>query len=450
MDKLDELIYDTKKLMMVRYPRFASEIAAAKISYRSDLGCPTAATDGKNIYFDPGYFESLNEEERLFVIAHELMHIKFKHAYRIKYPDGSMRNRKLWNIATDAVINANLEKDGFTIKEGYVNRPDAIDYSAEEFYEILEEEQEEKERKQQEQQNNSKQDKGDGDKSSQGQSGGESSNNTDNDEKPYDGDDHGLWEEVFKDKENDDAANDLESTDDIEIQDFDEKGEFEENRLEKAIIVRNMFDNMKGALITNSGISTDVQFGDVGNSEEIIDWKILLQRAVDEYETIWSQRRSIVENNYAYRLEEYDVEEESETEIVVDTSPSVSDDLLRNFLRECKNIIRNSRVKVGCFSDYFYGFHEINDVSDIDTMTFQRGRGTNFNAAVGAFTDNVRNKIIFTDGEASMPEKPMDVIWIVYGNKKINPPGGKVFYVDENQLKKLNDGQDVDEIIKIR
>ena len=47
MDKLDELIYDTKKLMMVRYPRFASEIAAAKISYRSDLGCPTAATDGK-------------------------------------------------------------------------------------------------------------------------------------------------------------------------------------------------------------------------------------------------------------------------------------------------------------------------------------------------------------------------------------------------------------------
>ena len=40
-------------------------------------------------------------------------------------------------------MNANLERDGFTIKEGYVNKPEALNYSAEEFYEILLKEREE-------------------------------------------------------------------------------------------------------------------------------------------------------------------------------------------------------------------------------------------------------------------------------------------------------------------
>ena len=60
-----------------------------------------------------------------------------------------MRDLDVWNIATDAIINANLERDGFTIKEGYVNKPEALNYSAEEFYQILLREKQ----KQQEQQN---------------------------------------------------------------------------------------------------------------------------------------------------------------------------------------------------------------------------------------------------------------------------------------------------------
>lgn len=47
-----------------------------------------------------------------------------------------------------AIINANLERDGFTIKEGYVNMPEALDYSAEEFYQKLLQEKEKKEQEQ--------------------------------------------------------------------------------------------------------------------------------------------------------------------------------------------------------------------------------------------------------------------------------------------------------------
>ena len=111
-----DLIYDIKRKMLAKYPRFGSEVAVANIEFRDDLPFSTAATDGKNIYVDPNYFESLSENDKLFTIAHEIMHIKFMHMFRLMDKDGKRRNLELWNIATDAIINANLERDGFTIQ----------------------------------------------------------------------------------------------------------------------------------------------------------------------------------------------------------------------------------------------------------------------------------------------------------------------------------------------
>ena len=144
-----DLIYDAKRKMLAKYPRFGSEIAASYIEFKNDLPFHTAATDGKNIFLDPNYFENLSENDRLFTIAHEIMHIKFMHMYRLTDKEGKRRDPELWNIATDAIINANLERDGFTIKEGYVNMPEALNYSAEEFYQILLQEKEKKQKQQQ-------------------------------------------------------------------------------------------------------------------------------------------------------------------------------------------------------------------------------------------------------------------------------------------------------------
>lgn len=126
-----------------------------------------------------------------------------------------------------------------------------------------------------------------------------------------------------------------------------------------------------------------------------------------------------------------------ETEIVLDTSGSIDETLLRNFLRECKNILQTSKVKVGCFDTQFYGFTEIKDVSDIDNLPFYGGGGTNFDVAVNAFTRRVENKIIFTDGDANMPSTPIDAIWIVFGGERINPKGGKVIHITPEQLDRL-------------
>ena len=108
--------------------------------------------------------------------------------------------------------------------------------------------------------------------------------------------------------------------------------------------------------------------------------------------------------------------------------------------------MKTSKVKVGCFDTKFYGFQEIRKLSDIDNMKFVGGGGTDFNAAVNAFSRRVENKIIFTDGEADMPYKSLNAVWIVFGDRVINPKGGKVINITREQLKKLyrSDERDYD------
>ena len=177
---------------------------------------------------------------------------------------------------------------------------------------------------------------------------------------------------------------------------------------------------------------------DIGKSKPIIDWRYVLRETI-QYDVDWSYKNAYVEDGVvSANLEEQPM---PETEIVLDTSDSTSGSidklLLKNFLRECKNILQHSKVKVGCFDTEFYGFHEIRTEEDIENMRFEGGGGTDFNVAVRAFTRRVENKIIFTDGNASMPDIPMDAIWIVFGEIEINPKGGKVIQINKEQLDKL-------------
>ena len=173
---------------------------------------------------------------------------------------------------------------------------------------------------------------------------------------------------------------------------------------------------------------------DIGKSKPIIDWRYVLREAI-QYDVDWSYKNAYVEDGVvSANLEEQPM---PETEIVLDTSGSINELLLKNFLRECKNILQHSKVKVGCFDTEFYGFHEIRTEEDIENMRFEGGGGTDFDVAVRAFTRRVENKIIFTDGDASMPDIPMDAIWIVFGGIEINPKGGKVIQINEEQLDRL-------------
>ena len=221
-----------------------------------------------------------------------------------------------------------------------------------------------------------------------------------------------------------------------ELEGMGEKDAFKKNLEDR----KKQLEELKEAIskkASQAGISTNRDIRTVkgiGTAKPIVDWRYILRESIN-YDVDWSYKNATIEDGVVSAI----LEEQPmpETEIVLDTSGSINETLLKNFLRECKNILQHTKLKVGCFDTKFYGFHEIRTEEDIDNMEFVGGGGTNFDVAVGAFTRRVENKIIFTDGEASMPDMPLDAIWIVFGGKKINPRGGRVIHITPEQLYRL-------------
>ena len=442
-----------KRKMLVKYPFFGSVVAS--VGYKENKDIPTAGTDGETIYYNPEYLESLSIEEQVFVFAHEVCHIAFNHILRSEGKDP-----ELWNIATDAVINQFLKRDGLKIVEGGVDMEEAINYDAEQLYEKLLQEKQQRQQQQQNgqgngqhQQGNQQQNQqqsgsgqsGNSQQQSQEQSGGGSGEDSHEEEKPQDvgHDTHSMWEPAVKKHKEQQGKSDKKDKEKTELE---KKQEELEGMGEKAAFKKNLEDRkkeleeLKEAIFkqaSQAGTTTngDVRnVSDIGTAKPIVDWRYVLREAI-KYDVDWSYKNATLEDGVVVaNLEEQPM---PETEIVLDTSGSINEVLLKNFLRECKNILQHTKLKVGCFDTMFYGFHEIRTEEDIENMQFKGGGGTNFNVAVKAFSRRVENKIIFTDGEASMPNMPLDAIWMVFGGKKINPKGGRVIHITPEQLDRL-------------
>lgn len=417
-----------KRKMLVKYPFFGSVVANVK--YKENVNMATAGTDGNIIYYNPKFLENLSVEEQTFILAHEVCHIAFNHILRSKGKDP-----KTWNIATDAVINQFLKKDGLEMVEGGIDMEEAINYDAEELYEKIMEEKSKK----------SKEENG---KENEQQGAGEGNNqdNKNNEEKENDEvghDTHNMWKDAVKEAENekeDDDKNEKSEDKQIknkqeELEKMGEKDAFEKNQKDKKENLKKLQDEIAKEVSKDRTTNSEIrEINDIGIAKPIIDWRYVLKEAV-KYEVDWSYRNATIENGVLTpHLEEQSI---LETEIVLDTSGSIDEILLKNFLRECKNILKHSKLKVGCFDTKFYGFKEIRTIEDIENMEFVGGGGTDFEVAIHAFSKRTANKIIFTDGFATMPDESIDAIWIVFGYKKIKPKGGKVIYVTPDQLEKL-------------
>ena len=409
-------INSIKRKLLIKYGFFGNILA--NTTFEETKTVDTAATDGKNIYYNSEFANSLTEKEQLFLFAHELCHIALNHIYRSEGKD-----HETWNTATDAVINSYLtQKDGLPLIEGGVDIKDAYMYDAEQLYEKLLKEKQDNE-------NENKKSK---------------DNNNSNEDKQVGHDSHTMWEDAVKkkhkqeeNKENHSTPKEQKIEQDIEkMGKIGEKKIFEENEKLRDEQLEKLRKSLaqQSTSYGNSSLADQRNISDIGSAIPLIKWTRLLKSAIKTDED-WSYLNPEVESGII--MPTIDPIEKNETEIVLDTSGSIYDDLLRNFLRECKNILKESKVKVGCFDTKFYGFSEVKSSKDIENLKFQGGGGTDFDAAVNAFSKNANNKIIFTDGWASMPQKKVDAIWIVFGGRKINRLGGRVIYISDEDLKRL-------------
>ena len=94
--------------------------------------CETVATDARALYFNPGYIASLTFAQTQFVLAHEAMHCALAHFARRRH-----RVRRRWDIACDHAVNLLLADEGFHAPPGALADPEFRGLSAEEIYPLI-------------------------------------------------------------------------------------------------------------------------------------------------------------------------------------------------------------------------------------------------------------------------------------------------------------------------
>lgn len=90
------------------------------------------ATDGKYLYINPTTFVNLTNDEQVFLLAHETLHVAYQHMIRKED-----RDHQLFNIACDYVINLELVNQGFQMIKGGLLDYQYKDMSSEEVYDSL-------------------------------------------------------------------------------------------------------------------------------------------------------------------------------------------------------------------------------------------------------------------------------------------------------------------------
>lgn len=123
-------IEKSKVELILTYPFFGIILTRFEIEENNHI--PTFATDGKKIYYNPSFAETLTLNEVISVLAHEIMHIVLLHCSRI-----NGRDNKKWNIAADYVINLILSEENFTLPENCLYDKQYENMTAEEVYNIL-------------------------------------------------------------------------------------------------------------------------------------------------------------------------------------------------------------------------------------------------------------------------------------------------------------------------
>ena len=91
--------------LLLKHPFFGNMATRLRVQECDDW-CPTAATDGRHLYYNTQFFNAMNNKEIEFVIAHEILHCVFDHLTRRED-----RDPKLYNIAADYIVNNMLVRD---------------------------------------------------------------------------------------------------------------------------------------------------------------------------------------------------------------------------------------------------------------------------------------------------------------------------------------------------
>lgn len=393
------------------------------LPFALDESIETAATDGKRIYFCPQFLEGLTTKELDFVLMHEILHVVLRHLNRSKIFD---ENPMLANIACDIVVNSNIlyangmkynsiTIDGQTFMHLTPNGDEGYFYTAEEVYDMLKDK------------NNGG--KGSGQKNGNSASGGKggkkdkkkgkSSANSSPSNASGKGlvDDHSKWDSLSE----------------AEKKEVGEKWD---------TYLRNAIENVKikggGKACGNLPLFAERYLKELKKAQT--DWRTIITDFVQEdfvdYTFSPPDRRYGDSEFFLPDLNvTFDIRP-SNVLFMVDTSGSISDDMISRAYSEIKGAIDQFDGKLkgylGFFDAAVIPAKPFGDEYTLKSIIPKGGGGTNFHV-VFDYVDTLEEKpssiVILTDGYATFPDesraRDIPVLWVIIGDG-VNPPWGKV------------------------
>lgn len=95
----------TARVGLLLRQSFFGNLATRMKLINADEWCSTAATDGRNFYYNSRFIMMLKTKEVEFLFGHEVLHVVYDHIDR-----RGNRDPQIWNIANDYTVNADLKR----------------------------------------------------------------------------------------------------------------------------------------------------------------------------------------------------------------------------------------------------------------------------------------------------------------------------------------------------
>ena len=350
--------------LLLQHPFWGSLALHLDLSEVTEGTTSTLATDGRHLFFNPDFVNTLTEDELVGVVAHETGHCALGHVWR-----RGERKSSLWNVAADHAVNYILKHEsGFILPDG------ALDSYPREYAESIY---------------------------------NKVSRKTRTGRQPWCNGNEELWG--------------------TSAQEDDDPG-------------IKVSDQQQWADLTAQTAEAQGRGSTPGSMQELIgelkrpqvDWKSLLADMI--YSAIPSDfsmnpnKRHVWRNIYLPSVKREGVE----LVVAVDTSGSVSSELLQQFMSECHGIAE----AFGDYTIHFYaadaeinGYWTVTQTEDWPLELPGRG-GTDFNPV---FNDVEKRDlepmclVYLTDAYGPFPVEPdYPVIWVVCNNGGPTPWGSRV------------------------
>ena len=398
-DMREKLI--TARVGLLLRASFFGNLATRLKLVNADEWCTTAATDGRNFYYNSRFIKMLKPKEVEFLFGHEVLHCVYDHFGR-----KGERDHQLFNIANDFAVNADLIKH--KVGEKITTVPCLYDpkydgMSSEEIYEALYE----------------KADKIDIGK---------------------------LLDQMID--EHLDGEGDSEGDGEGEKPG---KGRPKLSDADRQAIKDEIKEAMLAAAQTSDGagnIPAGVMRLIKDLTEPQMNWRELLRMNLES--TIKSDFTWMRASRRGWHMDAImpgmKNDEMIDIAIAIDTSGSIGEKMLRDFLGEIQGIMDSFpayKIHVISFDTDVYNPAQY-DSDNLDSICEYEpagGGGTDFGAIYKYLKDEditPRRLVVFTDGYpfgSWGDEEYCDATWILHGTTSIVPPWGSYAYYEESKDK---------------